>query len=100
MYSVVVPVLNEQESIPELYARLNTELERLTVDEHEEFEIIFVDDGSTDQTFTLLSEIAGNDSRVCVIQFRKSCGSAQHLGPAVKSCAVRFDFPVAPESTP
>jgi glycosyltransferase involved in cell wall biosynthesis len=79
LYSVVVPLLNEQESIPELYTRLKTELERLTDGRREDFEIIFVDDGSTDQTFFLLSEIATIDTRVCVIQFRKTFGKTAAL---------------------
>lgn len=79
LYSVVVPFLNEQEAIPELYARLKAELERLVDGRREEFEIIFIDDGSTDQTFLLLSEIAAIDSRVCVIQFRKTYGKTAAL---------------------
>jgi glycosyltransferase involved in cell wall biosynthesis len=78
-YSVVVPVLNEQDSIPELYARLKAELERLTDGRREEFEIILVDDGSTDQTFSLLSEIAAIDSRVCIIQLRRNYGKTAAL---------------------
>lgn len=77
-YSVVIPVLNEQDSIPELYGRLKVELERIT-NTRDEFEIIFVDDGSTDQTFRLLSEIAEIDSRVSVIQFRKRYGKTAAL---------------------
>jgi glycosyltransferase involved in cell wall biosynthesis len=79
MYSVVVPCLNEQDAIPELYARLKAELERLTDGIDEQFEIIFVDDGSTDQTFPLLREIAEIDSRVSVIQFRRTYGKTAAL---------------------
>jgi glycosyltransferase involved in cell wall biosynthesis len=78
-YSVVVPLLNEQESIPELYTRLKTELERITDGRREDFEIIFVDDGSTDQTFSELSEIATIDIHVYVIQFRKTYGKTAAL---------------------
>jgi glycosyltransferase involved in cell wall biosynthesis len=79
LYSVVVPMLNEQDAIPELYAQLKIELERLTDGTGEAFEIIFVDDGSTDQTFPLLRGIAEIDSRVCVIQFRKAYGKTAAL---------------------
>ncbi|MDE1154958.1 MAG: glycosyltransferase family 2 protein [Acidobacteriaceae bacterium] len=78
-YSVVIPLLNEEDSIPELYARLKNELERLTQGNREQFEIILVDDGSTDHSFALLSEIAAIDSRVSVIQFRKSYGKTAAL---------------------
>jgi len=78
-YSVVVPLLNEEESIPELYSRLKSELEKMTEDEESGFEIILVDDGSKDRTFSLLSEIAAIDSRVSVIQFRKTYGKTAAL---------------------
>ena len=58
--SVVVPLLNEQESIPELYARLNHEIERLTGIDPYSCEFIFIDDGSADDTFRLLRELATN----------------------------------------
>lgn len=82
-YSIVVPVLNEQDSIPELYARLNTELKKIT-NSRDEFEIVFVDDGSTDQTFRLLAEIASIDSQVSVIQLRKRYGKTAALAAAFK----------------
>jgi glycosyltransferase involved in cell wall biosynthesis len=82
-YSIVIPVLNEQDSIPELYARLNTELKKIT-NSRDEFEIVFVDDGSTDQTFRLLAEIASIDSQVSVIQLRKRYGKTAALAAAFK----------------
>ncbi len=78
-YSVVVPLLNEEDSIPELYRRLKDELERMTDETKDSFEIILVDDGSRDRTFALLSEIAAIDSRVSVIQFRKTYGKTAAL---------------------
>ncbi len=83
-YSIVIPVLNEEDAIPELYARLNTELEKMT-SSRDEFEIIFVDDGSTDQTFKLLAEIASIDSQVSVIQLRKRYGKTAALSAAFKA---------------
>ena len=51
--SVVVPIYNEEESIPHLYQRLTEALEELG----KPYEIIAADDGSRDQSFVLLSEI-------------------------------------------
>lgn len=105
-YSVVIPLLNEQESIPELYARLKAELERLTGGRREDFEMIFVDDGSTDHTFSLLSEIATIDSRVCVIRFRKTYGKTAALAAGFQraSCEITItmdgDLQHHPEDIP
>jgi len=80
IYSVVIPFLNEQEAIPELYARLKVEMEKLVNNEQgESFELIFIDDGSTDETPRLLRQIAGIDSRVVVIRFRKKYGKTAAL---------------------
>ena len=79
----MIPVLDEQDAIPELYARLKMEMEKIT-SSRDEFEIIFVDDGSTDRTFKILSEIASIDSQVNVIQFRKRYGKTAALAAAFK----------------
>jgi glycosyltransferase involved in cell wall biosynthesis len=78
--SVVIPLLNEQESIPELYARLTHELERMTEgSDGNAFELIFIDDGSTDGTFRVLRELATVDSRVVAIRFRQRYGKTAAL---------------------
>jgi len=68
--SVVVPIYNEAESIPALYQNLTTSLATLT----QPYEIIAIDDGSKDQSFTLLSAIALTDQRFRVIRFRRNFG--------------------------
>ncbi|WP_340689884.1 glycosyltransferase family 2 protein [Hydrogenobacter thermophilus] len=67
MISVVIPAYNEKDSIPILYEKLTKVLEG-------DYEIIFVDDGSDDGTFEVLQKIAGKDSRVKVIRFRRNYG--------------------------
>ena len=52
-YSIVVPFHNEQESVTTLYDRLKAVMEATG----ESFELVFVDDGSTDRTYKLLREI-------------------------------------------
>ena len=69
-YSIVVPFHNEQESVTELYDRLKVVMEQVG----ESFELVFVDDGSRDATFTLLSQIAAVDSRVVVVKLRRNFG--------------------------
>ncbi len=68
--SVVVPIYNEQESIPALYEQLTTALATL---DHE-YEIIAIDDGSRDRSFALLSECAAGDPRLRVVRFRRNFG--------------------------
>ncbi len=68
--SVVIPVYNEEENIPKLYEELKEVLERLPYD----YEIIFVDDGSTDRTPQILEELAKKDPRVKVVRFRRNYG--------------------------
>jgi len=68
--SVVVPVYNEEESIPHLYQRLTVELENLGLP----YEIIAVDDGSRDRSFDLLRDLAQRDRRLRVVRFRRNFG--------------------------
>jgi len=73
--SVIVPLLNEEENIEVLYRELIDQLRELG----QEFEIIFIDDGSTDRTFEILSKVQKDDSRVKVISFRKNFGQTAAL---------------------
>ncbi|EDP75446.1 glycosyltransferase family 2 protein [Hydrogenivirga sp. 128-5-R1-1] len=70
MISVVIPAYNEEENIPVLYERLKGVLDSLG----EDYEIVFVDDGSYDRTPEVLKEIAEKDKRVKVIRFRRNYG--------------------------
>lgn len=68
--SVVVPIYNEEESIPALYEQLTAALATLD----RPYEIIAVDDGSRDRSFALLSELAAADPRLRVVRFRRNFG--------------------------
>jgi glycosyltransferase involved in cell wall biosynthesis len=68
--SIVVPILNEEESIPVLYARLTEELAKLG----RPYEIIAIDDGSRDTSFARLRELAAGDARLRVVRFRRNFG--------------------------
>jgi dolichol-phosphate mannosyltransferase len=68
--SVVVPIYDEQESVPELYRRL-TQVLGSTV---ESYEIVLVDDGSHDRTWELIKELAARDGRVKGLSFSRNFG--------------------------
>ena len=72
--SVVVPLLNEQDNINPLYEQITQTL----TDEHN-YEIIFIDDGSSDDSFTILSKLQKADNKVRVIRFRKNFGQTSAL---------------------
>ena len=80
-YSVVVPFYNEQESIAPLYMKLTEVMGSLGAP----YELIFVDDGSKDNSFKVLLEIYEHDRRVNVIRLRRNFGQT----PALKA---GFDF--------
>ncbi|MFH1542605.1 MAG: glycosyltransferase family 2 protein, partial [bacterium] len=66
--SLVIPVYNEEGSLPELYRQLNAVL----VDQS--YEIIFVDDGSSDNSLKLIEELAQKDNKVKSISFSRNFG--------------------------
>lgn len=68
--SVVVPLYNEGKNVEELYASLREVVKTLG----REAEIIFIDDGSTDETFELVSNIRKFDNHVRIIRFTKNFG--------------------------
>jgi glycosyltransferase involved in cell wall biosynthesis len=70
LLSVVVPCFNEQQVLPDTNHRLVTTLERLPL----RFEIIYVDDGSTDLTPEVLRELAARDERIRVVRFSRNFG--------------------------
>jgi len=71
--SVLIPVLNEQESLQELQARLHRTLEGLG----KTYEIIYINDGSTDNTQNMLEDFHSRDHNVKVIEFNRNYG--QHM---------------------
>lgn len=70
LISIVVPVLNEAENIPSLVARLTPVLDTLEA----RWEIVFVDDGSTDTTLAAIKILHDQDARISAISFSRNFG--------------------------
>ena len=71
--SVVSPIYRAEECLQELYRRLVTALENITPN----FELILVDDGSPDESWRILTQLAAEDSRVKALRLGENCG--QHF---------------------
>jgi glycosyltransferase involved in cell wall biosynthesis len=85
-YSIVVPFHNEEENVTVLYARLKQVMEQVG----ESFELVLVDDGSSDRTYKLLEEIAAVDSRVLVVKLRRNFGQTSALAAGFDNASGEF----------
>ena len=71
--SIIIPCYNEEEVLPLILKRLNTlSIDWTSRDDFTEIEFIFVDDGSQDRTYDLLTEISKADLRVKVVRFSRN----------------------------
>src|SRR5262245_9118659 len=74
-YSIVIPLFNEEDNVRALYLRIVQAMQ----DVGDSYEIVFVDDGSRDRTFTVLSEICKTDFRVTIVRLRRNFGQTAAL---------------------
>jgi len=79
--SIVIPVYNEEESIKPLVSELQEVLKGIK----KSSEIIFVDDGSRDRSFTILKEAALHDPQIRVIRFRRNAGQTAAFDAGFKA---------------
>ena len=87
--SCVVPVMNEQENIRPLYDKLSSQLSTLG----QSYEVIFVDDGSTDKTFLELKKLHAEHSGIVrVVRFRKNFGKTPALVAGFSRCRGEIIF--------
>lgn len=84
--TVVVPLFNEEESLPELYAWI----ERVMKANDFSFEVIFVNDGSTDHSWEVIEELAEKSANVKGIKFRRNYGKSAGIssGESCKSASI------------
>lgn len=81
MLSIIVPVLNERESLPQLLAEIVRVGERHGLEQ----EVIFVDDGSRDGGWETIRELASQNARVSGIRFRRNFGKAAALTAGMRA---------------
>lgn len=80
--SIVIPVFNEVDSLPELHRELSEVLA-----ESNDYEIIYVDDGSTDGTTEVLIDLATGDGSVKMVQLQRNYGKSAALSEGFKLAA-------------
>jgi dolichol-phosphate mannosyltransferase len=83
--SVVVPLYNEEENVPELYRRLSLALKALT----SSYEIVFVNDGSRDKTAQMIDALRDQDSRLTVIHLSRNFGHQPAVSAGLDHAAGR-----------
>jgi len=83
LLSVVIPCFNEQEVLRDTNSRMVAALEQIPVN----FEIIYVDDGSTDATPELLRELQAQDNRVRVVRFSRNFGHQMAITAGIEHSA-------------
>ena len=102
MLSIVIPIHNEEHSILPLYDRLTAVLEQL----QRPYEILFVDDASTDRSFELLANLVETDGHLKVIRLRRNFGQTAALSAGFHEAkgdviiAMDGDLQHAPEDIP
>lgn len=73
--SIIIPVYNEEENIKELFSKIEGVLNRM----NKIYEVIFVDDGSTDRTFDILRELNKGNNKLKALRFRRNFGKSAAL---------------------
>lgn len=73
--SIIIPLLNEQESLPELHSWI----QKVMIANNYSYEIIFIDDGSTDNSWQTIEELSKKDTHIKGIKFLRNFGKSQAL---------------------
>ena len=80
--SIVIPLLNEEESLPELYAWIK----RVVDANNLSYEVLMIDDGSTDTSWEVITGLSANDSNVKGIKFARNYGKSAALNTGFQAC--------------
>jgi len=83
MLSIIVPVFNEEESLPDLHREISETCRSHDID----VEVIFIDDGSRDGSWKIIQELSQTDDRVSGIRFRRNFGKAAALTAGMRAAS-------------
>jgi glycosyltransferase involved in cell wall biosynthesis len=84
--SIIIPIKNESENLQRLHQELTASLEPVG----RPYELIFIEDGSTDESFQLLAKLQASDPRVRVIRFRRNFGQTAAFAAGFASARGRY----------
>lgn len=84
--SVIVPCYNEEKALPIFLQEVRRVMERMASDEGVAYELLFVNDGSEDQTLQLLRDAARQDSRVRYLSFSRNFGKEAAMYAGLQHC--------------
>lgn len=84
--SIVIPAMNEEDNVAPLYRKICSALKTVT----KKFEVIWVDDGSTDSTSSRVEELRKKDKRVKLLQFSKNFGKASALSAGLEAAKGKY----------
>lgn len=84
--SIIIPVYNEEENVPILCQKISDAMHGLT----DHYEIVFVDDGSSDSTFDRLRSISETDKRIKIIKFRSNFGQSAAMAAGFKYASSKY----------
>ncbi len=84
--SIVIPLFNEAESLPHLYEAISSTLQMMK----KAYEIIFVDDGSTDDSYTVITNLHKKDKHIKAIRFRRNYGKSAALSVGFKEATGKY----------
>lgn len=100
--SIIVPLYNEAGVVRELYARLKSVLDHV----QRSYEIVFIDDASTDDTYAIASELAGRDASIKLVKLRANFGQTAGIAAGIDHSSGDILIPMdgdlqhAPEDIP
>jgi glycosyltransferase involved in cell wall biosynthesis len=88
--SIIVPFYNEEENVVDVYHNIKAELDKLTLP----YEMIFIDDGSKDHTYSLMEELAKEDTALRLIKFKFNAGQTAAMQAGFDSASNEVMIPM------